>query len=164
MYYIKPYLGPSSSWIVCSGVPDSCMLGDLVWIHSCFRAQWCDMKWCRKQENLCCWVSCKKKWCVWMYSIGRSMKDLVSFSQKTLFHDTRRIQFFLADLHISLEAVKQPQKQAWFLNVVTLNILSNILFLFFFNFTSLWITRSNTLLFCIVWVQCHSRNVDENEL
>lgn len=66
-----------------------------------------------------------------MYSIGRSMKDLVSFSQKTLFRDTRRIQFFLADLHISLEAVKQPQKQAWFLNVFTLNILSNILFLVF---------------------------------
>lgn len=59
------------------------------------------------------------------------MKDLVSFSQKTLFRDTRRIQFFLADLHISLEAVKPPQKQAWFLNVFTLNILSNILFLAF---------------------------------
>lgn len=45
-----------------------------------------------------------------MYSIGRSMKDLLSFSQKTLFHGTRRIQFFLADLHGSLEAVKTTTK------------------------------------------------------
>lgn len=106
LHNIQPYLGPSASWIPCSCVTDTCLLGDLVRIHSCFGAQWHDMKWCWKQESLCRWVSCKKKWCVWMYSIGRSMKDLVSFSQKTLFHDTRRIQFFLAGLHISLEAVK----------------------------------------------------------
>ena len=37
------------------------------------------------------------------------MKDPVYCSQKTLFHDTRRIQFLLAELHVSLEAVKNDK-------------------------------------------------------
>lgn len=37
-------------------------------------------------------------------------RSTLTSPQKTLFHGTRRIQFYLADLHVSLEAVKTTTK------------------------------------------------------
>lgn len=90
------------------------------------------------------------------------MKDPVSFSQKTLFHDTRRIQFFLADCHVSLEAVKTATKTS--LVYVSLLSMFKVTFHFFFFYFVLNNQKVVSLSIVLFENNFHSRDIDGNGL
>lgn len=128
MHYSKPYLGPSASWIACSCATDTRMLDDLVRTHSCLMTWYevmqktgAPLSWSQLQEVTCMNVQYRE---IYERSSLFLPKDSVPWYKENSVLLGRSPGQFGGSWN-------NQKKQAWFLTVFTLGVLSNILFLIF---------------------------------